>query len=315
MGWADRARRLWGTSRTPLTLIALAIIFIAIARFVAQYWTQLANYRWQLDWSWVIVVVLLLACFLVLHASAWRAALVWTGLRLPWSEGLWAWSRASLARYLPTPVWVTGSRIFVSMQLGASWRSAALCYAAELGGATAIALGLSLLALPVWLDVPPILAGSAAIAAICVAMPLAVVILLHWLRFAPNTTPVGPASALVWCASYAASFLLYGAAHLAVLNALAIPPPPSGIVIGVAALAWALGTINVFSPSGIGTRELVLIYGLQGYINPPALLALAALTRLAAVAAELLLFGLLALRTSRRGGTGPVAVNSSTEEG
>ena len=71
-------------------------------------------------------------------------------------------------------------------------------------------------------------------------------------------------------------------------------------VIGVAALAWALGTLNVFSPSGVGTRELVLIYGLQGFVGPAELLALSAMVRLAAVAGELLLFSALAWWSANR---------------
>jgi hypothetical protein len=292
----------------------MAIIAMALARFVAQYWSVLADHEWQLQWPWVFVAVMPMALFLTLHASAWRACLVWTGLGLSWYQGLWAWSRSSLARYLPTPVWATGSRIYVSMQLGASWRSAALCYAAELGGAIAVAVGLSLLALPAWTSIPSVVADLAAAVAVLLALPLALVMLSRWPRSTLTTAPLGPAQAIVWCGTYAGSFLVYGAAHLAVLNALAVPAPPAGITIGVAALAWALGTINVFSPSGIGTRELVLIYGLQGYADPPELLALAALTRLAAVAAELALFALLAIRAGRRIGHSPPAPGGSTAE-
>jgi uncharacterized membrane protein YbhN (UPF0104 family) len=79
----------------------------------------------------------------------------------------------------------------------------------------------------------------------------------------------------------------------------------------VTSLAWALGTLNVFSPSGIGTRELIVIYGLQGYVDPPSLLALTALTRLAAVAAELILFGMLAMLVSRGALTDATAADVS----
>ena len=134
------------------------------------------------------------------------------------------------------------------------------------GSQRSIALGLSLLALPaVGRRAIHLGLAAAAIAAVCLALPLALVaaVALAQARASPQRR-LALHRALAWCGTYAASFLLYGAAHLAMLKALAIPipVPAAGIVIGVAALAWALGTINVFSPSGIGTRELVLIYGL-----------------------------------------------------
>ena len=68
--------------------------------------------------------------------------------------------------------------------------------------------------------------------------------------------------------------------------------PPWNLVLGVSALAWALGTLNIFSPSGLGTREVVLIYGLRGYLSPPELIAFSASMRLIAVAGELIVLAI-----------------------
>ena len=188
--------------------------------------------------------------------------------------------------HLPTPVWATGSRIYLTMQLGASWQSGAFGYAAELTASVAAAFSVTLLALPSWTSasVPEAvwLTGLAAVA----VLPG-----VYWLicrtlnrKFCPLQNSfrrqIDLSGLYLW------NFLCYGAAHLCLLQGLGVKLPPWDLVLGVSALAWALGTLNIFSPSGLGTREVVLIYGLRGYLSPPELIAFSASMRLIAVAGE-----------------------------
>ena len=314
-GWRPACRltdcvTLWRAFRAPVTVLALAAMFLALAQYVSAHWSLLVRHDWQADWTWIAASVAATTLFFAVSAGAWRTTLTWIGLDVSRVDGLWAWSRSSLARYLPTPVWATGSRIYVTTRLGTGWRGAAFCYAIELGGSTAAALGLALLGLPWWVGAQPLTAVALAAGAAFVALPLIVYLALRREPFRLATSLPGPGQLALWSGTYVVALLLYGSAHILVLQALRVPLPPLLAVIGVSSLAWALGTLNVFSPSGLGTRELVLIWGLQSFVDPPELLVLSATIRLAAVAGELILFAALFLWTRR---SGRVRAQESTE--
>ncbi len=288
----EQLQRLWRQVRPWATLGMSAAIVAALGAYVARHWSVVVQYHWQaLAWPWLGLAVLCMSGFFLGNATAWRDNVSLAGTTIPWAESLWAWSRSSLARYLPTPVWAAGSRLYVTMQFGASWRGGTFGYVAELAGSITAALCLALLVLPQWVTgLSPLGAlGLAAIAALGAA-PLAYGVVVRVLDrvFCPMQRALPPLFRLAGL--YAASALCYGAAHLCGLKGLGLALPPIGHVLGVSALAWALGTLNVFSPSGLGTRELVLMYGLQNYLSPPELLAFSASMRLLAVAGEFIFF-------------------------
>jgi uncharacterized membrane protein YbhN (UPF0104 family) len=53
-----------------------------------------------------------------------------------------------------------------------------------------------------------------------------------------------------------------------------------------------LGTVNVFAPSGIGTREMILLLGFQNQLPSQEIIYLSLVARLLGTAAELLLNGI-----------------------
>lgn len=278
----------------------LATVFLVIGQYLARNWALVTGHQWHFDWPWIGVTVFAMWFFLVSIASAWHRTVVWNGTAAPWSAGLWAWSRSSLARYLPTPLWMTGSRIYLTVQLGASWRHAILSYGAEMAGSLGGASGVALLALPAWVEVSSRFSVIIAGLVILVALPfiyLASVRLLHYLNLIPKW---GFVSLVGWSCLFAIAFLLYGTAHIFVLHSLGVSIPPFNLVIGVSVTAWALGTLNILTPSGLGTREIILVHGLETYVSPPDLIALAVVSRLVVVLAELLLFASIYMLASIR---------------
>lgn len=294
-------RALWPRLRPWATGLMLLALAAAAAYYTARHWALVRAHHWQLRWPWVLAALLAMAAFFLLQAWAWRQAMTWQGVRVPWRAALWAWSRSALARYLPVPLGMSGSRVYLAVRLGTSPAGAMASHGAELLGTLAAAASLSLLALPLWLPLSP---AEAVVAAGLAAFGLVPAGTRGLARLLPRVAPLGHcrlAALAGWSGAYAAAFLAYGMAHVSVLHALGVSSPPPPLVLGASALAWAAGTVNVLSPGGLGTREVVLVSTLQGVLRPPELLALSAVARLVAVGAELgLFFALWALVGCRR---------------
>lgn len=282
---------------TALMMIATAA---AILLYVARNWRVLAEYQWAFVWSWAVAAAGLMFIFCVAVAVGWFVLVKWTGVVVSPIDACWAWSRSSLTRYLPTPIWLTGSRIYLTMQLGVSWRGSSVSFAAELIGTIAAAATIALLAAPAWLDVPPILVVALVVVMVVAILPMSYQFLLHFLGQHSTFNKSSSKTVVGWSCLYAGGFLVYGIAHMFAFRSVSSVELPLGLVLGVSAFAWAIGTLNVFSPSGIGTREAILIFGFRDYLDMPVLLAMGIVARLVFLLGELLLFGLLWLLTSIR---------------
>ena len=149
--WRQRLQAMWPGLRRWGTIILLVAIAVALGQYCARHWQTVITYHWEnINWAWVGPSLAVMCVFWLGIIGGWRGQMELTGLHLAWPDSLWTWSRSSLARYLPTPVWATGSRIYLTMQLGASWQSGAFGYAAELTASVAAAFSVTLLALPSW---------------------------------------------------------------------------------------------------------------------------------------------------------------------
>jgi len=298
----ERILALWRRITPFTTFAVLCVILLAIGRYVAAKWPLIKEQQWQVDWIWLLMSALAFLIFFAIVASAWQKIIVWNGTPISWFDGLWAWSRSSLARYLPTPIWLTASRLYLTTRLGVSWQVAVLSYGAELTGALAAAFGVASLALPLLVDISWMFSFVLALAIVLFVLPLVYSLVKRILESINLPLKCGLPSIMGWSCLYACAFLVYGLAHVLILDAMSTKVPPVNLVIGVSAFAWAIGTLNIFTPSGLGTRELVLIHGLQQCIAPPELLGLIILSRLATMFSELMLFALVYLVISHRQG-------------
>jgi hypothetical protein len=180
----------------------------------------------------------------------------------------------------------------------------AFSFGAELAGTVSGALAVSLWALPTWIEVSLIVCFLAFTSVVLFVLPLCYEAVRQLMSRTSVLLECNINSLIVWSCLYAVAFIAYGMAHIFVLQGLSVPLPPTNLVLGVSALAWAVGTLVFLTPSGLGTRELILIYGLQNYIEPPELLALAIMSRFLIMFGELILFAstfiLVASRRSSR---------------
>jgi glycosyltransferase 2 family protein len=236
-------RRLLG----PLTLAAAAIVL----------WSQrhaVASFPWRVSWLALLGAALLFSLPPVLGATAF-----WVLLRglVPAGFGptIRLWMRSFVARFVPGGVVTLAVRLDGCRRLGASPRQVVSATAYELlaaafGGAAAAVVAFGLQG-----DRPPVLALGVVLGLVgaTLAAPR-----LKGLRVLRRLDPV-PKRRLA-CAGLltTASWLPAGAAAWVLTDGLASSSADVRFVTGAYALAWLVGFVVVFAPSGLGVREATL---------------------------------------------------------
>jgi hypothetical protein len=243
---------------------------------------------------------------LMVHAS-WRAA----GADLGLVQAAYTYTMSQLPKYIPGGIWPYVSRVGMArardLEMPKIWRGLALETAMLLGGAVALAaLALDASSLLPALGMAPGGAwiGAARVGALaCLAVGLAVV---------AARVPHRGALARAVLLSLGAWALL-ALSFLAVVQALAgggavaggvegAIPLTSVSLAGLFAFAWILGFVAVFSPAGIGVREVILGVGLTGWGGPAVAAAIVVGHRLLYLVADALcaLAAVAFLRPGRR---------------
>ncbi|HSW29119.1 MAG TPA: hypothetical protein VLH75_06420 [Longimicrobiales bacterium] len=271
----------WRRARSASQVIWLAAVLGFAARFAWRHADELAALELAARWGfWALALGLLLGAkiliSLMVHAS-WRAA----GADLGLVQAAYTYNVSQLPKYVPGGIWPYVSRVGMArardLEMPRIWRGLALETAMLLGGAVALAamaLDASSLLPALGMAEGGAWIGVARIGALaCLAVGLAVV---------AGRAPHRGALARAVLLSLGAWALL-ALSFLAVVHALAGGAPVTGGGAGVSqlapvslaglyAFAWILGFVAVFSPAGIGVREVILGVGLAG-LGGPALAA------------------------------------------
>lgn len=233
------------------------------------------------------------------HWSAVAVALVvaviwWVALGLGWgsliagSHGLpavWTWCRTQVFRYLPGGFWTPVAR---AVTVRGGWWNRIATVGVENVTVLCIALALGGLLLathdPRWAALLP----AAVVPTTLAAVARGRLVPARYVRHASVT--------------YAAGFV--GFATSATLVQLSISgwhdPLRLLEVAGASCIAWAVGLVAVFAPSGVGVRELAYVVLLRGIYPAAQVEAAAVISRLVTVLAELAVLATLAVLVHRR---------------
>ena len=260
-------------------VIAMGVVAVRYVRFDALTW-------------WLLVPAL-------------AAALVWwTLLARGWAilasgrttrRDMGQWCRTQVLRYLPGGIWAPTSRVVLvggsavdRLATVAAENVVALCAALSIGG-VAMALG----GRPAW-----------------AAFALAPVVPVVAARLASGRTRLDQARLARATANSLAAFAGYVAAAVLVQAAVSGWHEPL-LVAGAAGIAWAVGLVVVFTPGGLGARELAYAALLAPSFAQADLAAAAVVMRALTIAAELVI--LVAVGRPAAGGQ-PSANRSIGEE-
>jgi glycosyltransferase 2 family protein len=232
-----------------------------------------------LDW-WLLVAALP-ACVVwwTLLARGW-AILASGGAA---AEHMGMWCRTQVLRYLPGGIWAPTSRVVLvggttadRLATVAAENLVALCAALAVGGAAFALSGRLLWALLVLAPLGPILAA----------------------RFARNRTRLDPARLRAATANGLVGFVAYVGAVVLVQAAVSGFHEPL-MVAGAAGVSWAVGLVVVFTPGGLGARELAYAGLLAPSFAHGDVAAGAVVMRAVTIAAELAVL-LVVARPSRK---------------
>lgn len=288
----DKGRRL---VRTLLSTLLAAVILHYLGRSLARSWREAGVYHWSIDVPWLALSILLLALYFFLAPWLWKRVLRELGEEIGTGEACRVWYLSQLGKYVPGKIWFALGRIYLARRSGVSAVAASVSTILELMLVILAALGVFMLSLPFW---PSALWAETFLVPLAVGVLLLLVhprifgvllrLALRALRREPVTYRLTWAGLLTIAAGYAVTWLVYGAGIEVLLRAVrlegAIVPDGRGTFArvlffsGAAGVAWAIGFLSFFTPSGLGVREATLSYLLASQLPAPwpILLALAA---------------------------------------
>jgi glycosyltransferase 2 family protein len=281
-----------------MALLALGLIALALVR----NWQQIPPVDWSLSLAMAAAAgVFTNVVVMALNSHVWRLLMAGASVRVSPSRAFVICAKSQIWKYLPGNVFHVVGRGGLAVREGISLEVAVSSMTLEI---LLMAITGFLVAMPIlwsrWEDVsglynPPALSGLSA-AAVAAASGLAVA---WWffggrLRRAAATAlrmanVVTLAKALLY---YTVAFLITGGAiylfaSFAWPGKLAFSP---SACIGSFALAWVIGFLTPGAPGGLGIREAVFFALLGGTAGGGVAATLAVVSRLQAVAGELLTF-------------------------
>jgi hypothetical protein len=275
------ALRLAGFALAVALVAAMAVLAARSVNFESVTW-------WPLAPALVASIV-----WWVLLARGW--AILASGRANRHDVGVWC--RTQVLRYLPGGIWAPTSRVVLvggsavdRLATVAAENVVSLCAALAVGGVAFAASGR-----PAW-----------AALALAAAVPPAAA------RLARSRTRLDPARVRRATANGLAAFACYVPAAVLVQAAVSGWHRPLAVA-GAAAIAWAAGLVVVFTPSGLGAREVAYVGLLAPMFTRGDLAAAAVVMRATTIAAELLV--LLAAGRPARAGTPRVAAEQGLARG
>jgi hypothetical protein len=210
------------------------------------------------------------------------------------------WCRTQVARYLPGGIWAPVARTSI---VRGRVRDKLAAVAAE----NLIQLVVALAVGALWVTVhDPRWSPLVVIATV----PLA---LGGWLQRRTRVSRRGVARAAV---VYGVGWVAYGvSALLAQVAVTGVRDQTYPLYIaGAACVAWAIGLVAVFAPSGVGVREVVYVWFLSSLYERGSLQAASVLLRLVTIVAELAVLVAVGLPWTRRRAAEPAEAAAGPDE-
>jgi uncharacterized membrane protein YbhN (UPF0104 family) len=294
------------TGRRPLWLRAAQIVLVAAAVFfVAAYlvrsWSTVKDYDWTLRPGWLALSAVAFLLFYFMQAVVWWLVLRGVAVRCDLLTAAATWAKSIPARYIPGNVFMFVGRAWLSHAQGmpVDRVSAAMVYEQALGVCSAlVTVGLLF---PFWEYHP----GATALSLIGIPV---IIVLLHPRVFGPlagralrvaHRPPLEVTlrfrSVCALLAYFVVSWFVAGVGAWLLARAvtgLAVDALP--LVVVANALAYVVGMVAFFIPSGIGVREAVLTASLARQLPAGVALAWALLLRVWVTVVELAFVGIVA---------------------
>lgn len=244
-----------------------------------------------------LLALLVVGLSLGINASTWRAILNYLGGRLSLWEAFYVYFTSILYRYVPGSVWYLVSRTALGGSKGVSAGLILMSTGMELAiklatGVVIVAIGILLgvhldpsqtLWLGLW-----ICAGLLALVAVSIFVRDGALRDRFQVREITSLLRRAPLVALLsWVLAYTATWFTQGTSLFLILSMWqGLTHRDFGTIMVAYAAAWVAGFVNPFTPSGVGSREAVLIVALSGLVSAPEALLASITMRVLGLAGE-----------------------------
>ncbi len=262
------------------TLAIVGIIFVVLR--LRDYGGQIDFGRFGVnEWSLIAAFALVYGSANLMLVHAWRSLLEKFGARVtgPWAIRIYGISQ--LAKYVPGNILHLAGRQALGMAAGVSGWPLAKASLWELGLLTLAGAVFGML-------VPPLAVAGVSVPFVAVLFGLTLMVaaaVLGWYFGRPV------ALAFAWHVFF---FAVSGALFVGLIK-LVSPQSMADVSLwlslgGAYVLAWLAGFVTPGAPAGVGIRELVLLFLLQGRIDVVDLLLIIVLGRAVTVSGDLAFF-------------------------
>lgn len=288
-------------------ILAVAILWFLGSRLVDD-WPAVRAAADSLRYGWLAIGVVPGLLYFPLRVAAWRSILNQVGVLTSFGQAARVWMNGEIIRYIPGNVWSVLGRVAQAEQLGTSRAVVFASMVLETLLLLLASAGVSAVGLMVYAayDFPGrsfLLLGLVGLTVVAAAARWLNVWLRLVERLLRRSQGVGRlTSSFRPFTQMTLSWIAYALFQLAVAMSLgAVPNGPAAIaLIGIFTLSWLIGYVSFITPSGLGVREVVLVWLLRPYVDQPTALLIAVMSRVLMIFMELAVFAAVHVSTRPR---------------
>lgn len=283
----------------PLTLLAFYFIWKIFLSQTAQATFSLTH----INYFFVFLSLTLFTLYFLGRCLLWQIIAKYLGHTIPFSHTAYFWSVSEIKRYVPGNIWSYLGRGVLFAQKGMSKRDLFLGFFLE---AQILIIASCVLALPAVfylteMFLPKVSFVIEVLASVGLLMGVAAYI---WQRkillFLPKkvhklsdmlASPHSPHELSHICLWGIGVFLFFGLGYLASIYAFVSVMSPI-LLLSLSVFAFIVGYLALLTPSGLGIREGVLIFGLSTFLSASEAISIALLGRILLTLAEVVALGI-----------------------
>lgn len=281
--------------------IFLILVAIFLTRYFYKHWDDYKNLQMQMNWPVMIVAVLFYFLYKISLASLWHYLTVIAGVSIPYTKAIIAYLYSILGKYIPGKVFMFLARIPPYEEYKRPVSKLAVCFVEE---NLCTLLGAAFLFLISLLFFPNDILADYQWASVLMIIAFFVMLNPKILNFFLSILEkVSGKQNLILNVTYVQmlkvvflfiiNWIVVGVGFYWLIRSI-YPLPPSEFlyISGIFGLSCIIGILALFSPSGIGVREGILLMGLMAVMPEEYAMIIALISRLWMTISELILIGI-----------------------
>jgi len=299
MSWHKASSATTFSLKRIFPLIMVGLIFLFLTRFLYRHWVEVTAFEFHLKYHYLAISIVLLLGFFTLRVYCWKLILQKMGIVLPFRKCIKVSFVSMMGKYLPGKIWLVMGRVYLSGREGVpeveAFASVVIEIVLEMVASIFFFFFFLLSALEKPLLSPTVsysLGAVMVVGLVClhpkVFFGAINFILARW-KGEVLTTTLSYRDIMKLLVLYNFLILFQGIAFYFFVNALCYLSPTKLLgLTGSLAAAGVVGTLSVFTPSGLGVREGILAFLLSTYVISPMAVLISLLARLWVTIGEVL---------------------------